>query len=164
MILWYCGHMIICSCKHMMMCSYEHMAIWSCDRMIAWPYGSYDYMTIWSTDHMAIWPHNHRIIRSYDHMNIICPYDHMMRSCDFFMSRHGQGTRNIINSFSGQRPGWETGRLISKFGPRGWERIKKCILNFCRARRDREVFNSLTVIRRWRIYLTLTYWPTHTPR
>ena len=81
---------------------------------------------------------------SYDHM-IICSLDHMMRSCDFFMSGHGQETGNIINHFSGQRLGWETGRLIINFGPRGRERIGKRIFNFCRARRDREVFNSLPV-------------------
>ena len=48
-------------------------------------------------------------------------YDHTMRSCDFCVSGHGQGTGNITNQVSGQRPGWETGRLIIHFGPRGRE-------------------------------------------
>ena len=131
-------HMIIRSCLHMIIWSYGHMIIRSCDHMVIWSSNklmiiwlnghliiiwSNDHMTIRSYDHMVIWPYGRLIRWSCDHM-IIWSYDHLMHSCDLLMSGHSQGTGNIIDWFSGQRPGWEMGKLIIKILAReagkGW--------------------------------------------
>ena len=125
MTMWWCGpcdhmitssyghiiidHIIVWSSKHMTI--YGHLIRWAYDHVIIWSYGrmiirSYGHMTIWSYDHMVtsydrmiIWSNDHMTIWSYSHLSILSTwsYGHMMHSCDFFMSGHGQGTGNIID-------------------------------------------------------------------